>query len=184
MSAVTVLLIAVGLAMDAFAVSVASGTTIKRRHLRNAVKFGFFFGSFQMIMPLIGWTAGSGLRNLVTGVDHWIVFGLLAFIGGKMMYESFNLDKAEDSPVFGPGRMLLLSIATSIDALTVGLSFAFLAVSIVAPVFIIGAVTFVLSFLGVFLGNTVGHFFERKLEFAGGLILMGIGLKILLEHLL
>lgn len=183
MDYLAVYLIALGLAMDAFAVSIASGVVIKRRQLQNAFKFGIFFGSFQMIMPVLGWAAGVGLKDFIAGIDHWVAFGLLVFIGGKIIYESFRLERTEEARVFGFREMLLLAVATSIDALAIGLSFAFLDISIVAPVLIIGAVTFTLSFLGVFLGSTVGHFFERKLEVAGGLVLIGIGIKILLEHL-
>jgi manganese efflux pump family protein len=184
MSAVTIILIALGLAMDAFAVSVASGITIKRQKVRSAFKFGMYFGSFQMIMPVAGWLAGVNIQAAIAGIDHWIAFALLAFIGCKMVYESFKLEEKEEAVSHGLKVMLFLSVATSIDALAVGLSFAFLEISIVTPVIIIGVVTFVLSFIGVFVGNTIGHFFEKKLEALGGLILIGIGIKILLEHLL
>jgi putative Mn2+ efflux pump MntP len=177
------LLIALGLAMDAFAVSVAGGVVIRRNKLKSALKFGSFFGSFQMVMPVIGWMAGLRLKGFITGIDHWAAFGLLAFIGGKMIYGSRKIDEEERQASFGLKEMIVLSVATSIDALAAGLSFAFLQVSIVLPVAVIGAVTFSLSFLGVMIGNTAGHFFERKLEAAGGLILIAIGVKILMEHL-
>ncbi|MFA5147815.1 MAG: manganese efflux pump MntP family protein [Candidatus Omnitrophota bacterium] len=183
MSASAIFLIALGLAMDAFAVSVAGGVVIKRNKLKSALKFGSFFGSFQMVMPAIGWMAGVRLKGFLAGIDHWVAFGLLAFIGGKMIYGSWKIDEEERQASFGLKEMLVLSVATSIDALAAGFSFAFLQVSIVLPVIVIGAVTFLLSFLGVVIGNTAGHFFERKLEAAGGLILMAIGIKILMEHL-
>lgn len=184
MSLIAIILIAVGLAMDAFAVSVASGITIKRQRTRSALKFGIFFGSFQVIMPIAGWLAGIKLKDFITSVDHWIAFSLLAFIGCKMIYESFKLEEKEKVASGGLKVMLLLSVATSIDALAVGLSFAFLGISIAAPVIIIGLVTFTLSFLGIFIGSTFGHFLEKRLEALGGFILIGIGIKILLEHLL
>ena len=184
MNGVTISLIALGLAMDAFAVSVARGITIKRQRARSAFKFGMFFGSFQMIMPVAGWLAGVRLHSLIANIDHWIAFVLLAFIGCRMIYESFKPEEKTEAASHGIKVMLFLSVATSIDALAVGLSFAFLEISIVTPVIIIGIVTFALSFIGIFIGNTIGHFFEKKLEVLGGLILIGIGIKILLEHLL
>jgi putative Mn2+ efflux pump MntP len=182
-SVVSVFGIAVGLAMDAFAVSVASGAVIKRRRLHNAARFGLFFGGFQMAMPVIGWVLGVNFRKFVGGVDHWVAFGLLAFIGFRMIYNSFKIDGPKADCTFGPERMVLLSIATSIDALAVGISFAFLDISIAAPVAIIGAVAFIFSFAGVLIGASAGNFFENKLEAAGGIILIVIGIKILLEHL-
>ncbi|HPN66894.1 MAG TPA: manganese efflux pump MntP family protein [Candidatus Omnitrophota bacterium] len=183
MSASAILFIALGLAMDAFAVSVAGGVAIKRHKLKSALKFGAYFGSFQMAMPVIGWATGFRLKGFITGIDHWVAFGLLAFIGGKMIYESLRIGEEEKLPSFGHRQMLVLSVTTSIDALAAGLSFAFLQVPIILPVLVIGAVTFSLSFIGVVIGNTAGHFFEKKLEAAGGFILIAIGIKILLEHL-
>jgi len=181
---ITIILIAFGLAMDAFAVSVTSGITIKELKIRNALKIALFFGLFQAVMPVIGWLAGLSLRALISSIDHWIAFGLLFIVGCKMIYESFNL--ASDKRTINPLDvyiLLMLSLATSIDALAVGVSFAFLKVSIATPVIIIGVVTFGLSFLGVYIGDRFGHFFEKKIEIAGGLILIGIGIKILIEHL-
>jgi putative Mn2+ efflux pump MntP len=175
MDVTTILLIAVGLSMDAFAVSITSGITIKDQRLNHAFRIGLFFGSFQALMPLIGWLAGLSLRDLISGVDHWVAFGLLSLIGGKMVYEATKI---------GVFALLILSIATSIDALAVGLSFAFLKISIATPIIVIGLVTFILSFLGVLVGNKLGHFFEKKMEVVGGLVLIGIGVKILIEHLL
>jgi len=182
-----ILLIAVGLAMDAFAVSVANGiTTTKQDRTGNALKMATFFGSFQAFMPVIGWSVGLLLLNLISGIDHWVAFGLLAFIGGRMIYEAVARNgKGEKTTTLSVHVLLMLSIATSIDALAVGVSFAFLQVaSILVPVLVIGGVTFLLSFSGAFLGYRLGRFFGREIEVTGGLILIGIGLKILIEHLL
>jgi putative Mn2+ efflux pump MntP len=184
MSTLTVLLIALGLAMDAFAVSVASGATERKLNIRYAVRLAAFFGGFQAVMPLIGWLAGLSLKDTIGSLDHWVVFGLLGLIGGRMIYESGKL-KSDDKATHTMSIrvLLLLAVATSIDALAVGISFAFLQVSIVTPLVVIGAVTFLLSFVGTYLGNRVGHFFESKIEAFGGLILIGIGVKVLVEHL-
>jgi putative Mn2+ efflux pump MntP len=185
MDVVTVVFIAFGLAMDAFAVSVTSGFAIKKLKVHHALRIAIFFGAFQAIMPAIGWFAGLSLRNLISELDHWIALVLLAAIGGKMIYESFKLesDKKQINPL-RPDVLLMLSIATSIDALVVGVTFAFLNIAIVWPVLIIGLITFVTSFIGVFIGDKFGHIFESKIELVGGLILIAVGLKILLEHLL
>ena len=184
---VEVLLIAVGLAMDAFAVSVANGlTTTKQHRTGNALKMATFFGGFQAFMPVIGWSVGLLLLDFISGIDHWVAFGLLAFIGCRMIYEAVARNgKEKKIAALSIHVLLMLSVATSIDALVVGVSFAFLQVaSILVPVLVIGAVTFLLSFSGAFLGYRLGRFFGREIEVAGGLILIGIGLKILLEHLL
>ncbi len=185
MDVMTVIPIAFGLAMDAFAVSIASGMTFKGEKVTPALKLGLCFGSFQALMPILGWLAGLKLRDLISGVDHWAAFVLLAFIGSKMIYESIKLgeERNERNPL-NPFVLLMLSVATSIDALAVGLSFAFLKISISGPVMIIGVVTFVLSFFGVLIGSRLGHFFEKKMEMLGGLVLIGIGIKILVEHTL
>jgi len=184
MHMMAILLIAFGLAMDAFAVSIANGITIKHQRINNALKIGLFFGSFQAMMPLIGWLAGLRLTDFISGFDHWVAFGLLSLIGGKMIYESTKIGDNKEIRSLNLFALFLLSIATSIDALAVGLSFAFLKISIATPIVVIGIVTFILSFLGVLVGNKLGHFFENKMEFLGGLILIGIGIKILIEHLL
>jgi putative Mn2+ efflux pump MntP len=184
MNMITILFIAFGLAMDAFAVSITNGITIKHQRINNALKIGIFFGSFQALMPLIGWLAGLRLRDFISGFDHWVAFGLLSLIGGKMIYESTKIGDDKEIRSLNLFVLLLLSIATSIDALAVGLSFAFLKISIATPIIVIGIVTFMLSFLGVLVGNRLGHFFEKKMEIVGGLILIGIGIKILIEHLL
>lgn len=179
----TVLLVALGLSMDAFAVAVASGVASRRIEVVNALKIAFFFGGFQAIMPTIGWVAGIGLRGLISGFDHWFAFGLLTIIGLRMIYEAIRRKPPEER--IDPTKffvLLVLAIATSIDALAVGLSLSFLKVSIVMPAVIIGCVTFALSFAGVFIGKFAGHVFERKIEVLGGLILLAIGVRILVEH--
>ena len=171
--------------MDTFAISVASGFTIKRLRIGHALRIALFFGVFQAIMPTIGWLVGLRLQDIISGLDHWIAFILLAVIGLKMIYESFKLQA--DKKQFDPLQfnvLLLLSLATSIDALAVGVTFAFLKIAIISPVLIIGLITFGTSFVGVFIGERFGHIFESKLELIAGLILFAIGLKILLEHLL
>ena len=182
-----ILLIAFGLAMDAFAVSIASGAAMKRFELRDALKMGLFFGGFQAFMPVIGWLAGTGMKSFITGWDHWLAFGLLSLVGGKMIYEALvmneNTEAGGKNCPFDTGVLLVLALATSIDALAVGITFSVLSVSIILPVIVIGLVTFILSAAGVQLGVKGGHFFENKIEIFGGLILIGIGLKILLEHL-
>jgi putative Mn2+ efflux pump MntP len=185
MDILNIILIAFGLAMDAFAVSITSGLTIKNLRVKHAFRIALFFGLFQASMPLIGWLAGISLRDFIASIDHWVAFILLSCIGCKMIYESIRMDYTErrTNPL-NIYILLLLSIATSIDALAVGISFAILTISIVTPVIIIGVITFVLSFIGVFIGNKKGHFFEGKIEILGGIILIGIGIKILIEHLI
>ena len=185
MDLMTIIIIAFGLAMDAFAVSITSGIAIKKLKMNNALVIALFFGTFQAIMPVVGWLAELSLRSFIAEIDHWIAFGLLSFIGCKMIYESIAVQSNEKR--INPLNiyvLFMLSVATSIDALAVGVSFAFLKISIATPVMVIGTITFGLSFLGVFVGNRIGHFFENKIEIAGGLILIGIGVKILIEHLI
>lgn len=180
----TVTLIAVGLAMDCFAVAITSGIAIKQLKINHALQIALFFGGFQALMPILGWLAGVELRDFISNIDHWIAFGLLSAIGLKMIYESRKLP--EDKSNLNPLNfyvLSMLSIATSIDALAIGVSFAFLKIPLISSVVIIGTITFIISFIGVFVGNRTGHFFENKIEFAGGLILIGIGLKILIGHL-
>ncbi|HTY44683.1 MAG TPA: manganese efflux pump MntP family protein [Patescibacteria group bacterium] len=186
MHIVTVILIAAGLAMDAFAVAITSGLAMKCFNPGNALKLAASFGAFQACMPMAGWLAGTALRNWISAVDHWVAFVILSAVGGKMIIESFKL-KAEDPADSAACRMsvpwlLTVSVATSIDALAVGVSLSFLSVPIITPALVIGMVTFAISFVGVYIGNRVGHFFENKIEVLGGLILIVIGAKILLEH--
>lgn len=178
-------LLGVGLAMDAFSVSVSDGILLGRAKLRHALKIAFFFGVFQFIMPVIGYAAGSTFAGIIEAFDHWVAFMLLALIGGKMIYEAVTGEK-EQEDVKNPlafKTLLLLAIATSIDALAVGVTFA----TISSPVFlssaIIGVVTFFISAAGVMLGSKCGDLFGNKAEIAGGVILILIGLKILIEHL-
>ena len=185
MDIATILVIALGLAMDAFAVSIAHGMTLKTLKNGNTLKMAAFFGSFQAFMPVLGWFAGLSLLDLISGVDHWVAFGLLCFIGCKMIYESFKMTPSEKKQrKLTLSVLLVLSVATSVDALAVGLSFAFLKIAIATPIVIIGSVTFALSFLGVTFGNKIGKFFENKIEIVGGLVLIAIGIKILFEHTL
>jgi putative Mn2+ efflux pump MntP len=170
--------------MDCLAVSVSSGFAIRNLHIGHALQIALFFGFFQALMPIIGWLAGLSLKGFVMEVDHWLAFALLGSIGAKMIYEArkMDLEKKETDPL-NLYVLLMLSVATSIDALAVGVTFAFLNVSILFVVVIIGLVTFVISLIGVFVGNRVGHFFEKKMETIGGFLLIGIGTKILIEHL-
>ncbi len=188
MDALTILLIAVGLAMDAFAVSIANGMTITSNRRRSALLTAAFFASFQMGMPLIGWAIGLTLADIISAFDHWIAFGLLAFIGAKMIYEGIKKDEDRDSPAdLKLHALLILSVATSIDALMVGFSFAFLGIlqtSIVLPIAVIGTITFGLSLVGFYFGCGLGKRFGHRIEIVGGLVLIAIGLRILLEHLL
>lgn len=183
MDLLTVFLIAVGLAMDALAVSVARGMVVRRDRLKEAVMLAALFGGFQALMPVIGWLAGVSFRDLIAGIDHWIAFALLAFIGGKMIYDAVwgEEDEGADLTVL---TALTLAVATSIDALMVGLSFAFLETSILVPVAVIGAVTFVLCFGGFVFGSRLGRLFGGKIRIVGGIILIIIGVRILAEHLL
>ncbi|MEM2920896.1 MAG: manganese efflux pump MntP family protein [Candidatus Bathyarchaeia archaeon] len=176
-------LVAVSLAMDAFSVSIAHGLVNRSFKSINAMKLGISFGLFQTFMPILGWLAGINVVELISGFDHWVAFGLLAFIGARMIYESVR-----DRPVklvnsLTVGALLLLSIATSIDALAVGLSLSFLRVPILAPAALAGITTFSLSFLGVYFGSRFGRLLGNKVELIGGAILLCIGLRILLEHL-
>lgn len=185
MGFVELFLIGVGLAMDAFAVSVCKGLGMKKLDKKGTFLIALFFGGFQALMPLIGWLLGKQFESYITSIDHWIAFVLLAFIGGKMIYEALSDKEAEVAVTFKIDikELVMLAVATSIDALAVGITFAFLQVNIWEAVSIIGIVTFVLSAVGVFIGYKFGSKFEKKAEIAGGVILILIGLKILLEHL-
>jgi putative Mn2+ efflux pump MntP len=184
MDILSILLIAVGLAMDAFAVAIVSGLTLTRVRAQNALTVALFFGTFQALMPVIGWLSGNTFKGYIADVDHWVAFGLLTIVGCRMIYESFRFesDKKKIDPE-NTAVLFILAIATSIDALAVGITLSLLDVAIVIPAVIIGTVTFVLSYVGVYIGNKFGHFFERKIELIGGLILIGIGIKILIDHL-
>lgn len=175
-------LIGLGLSMDAFAVSISKGLSMKKMIWRNAVVAGMYFGIFQAAMPLIGYLLGSQFEEKITSIDHWVAFVLLVIIGGNMIKESREEDKKLDES-FRFKTMLLLAVATSIDALAVGITFAFLSVNIYLAIIIIGITTFLVSILGVRIGNLFGSRYRSKAELAGGLILIGMGIKILIEHM-
>lgn len=182
-------LIGVGLAMDAFAVAICKGLCMKKVDGKQTLTIGLFFGGFQALMPMIGWLLGRQFEQYITSIDHWIAFILLGFIGGKMIKEALSKEEeCEACSVEGSKldlkELLLLSIATSIDALTVGITFAFLNYPIVEAIAIIGVLTFFISVGGVYIGNIFGSKYKKKAEFAGGVILIFIGVKILVEHLL
>lgn len=176
-----IFIIAVGLSMDAFAVSICKGLSVKKLKLKHALIAGLYFGGFQMGMPLIGYFLGKQFEWLIIGIDHWIAFVLLGLIGANMIKESFEKDE-ELNAKFNPKTMLPLAVATSIDALAVGVTFACLRVEIISAASLIGVTTFLLSAIGVKIGNVFGCKFESKAKFAGGLVLVLIGTKILLEH--
>lgn len=181
-------LLGVGLSMDAFAVSVCKGLGMRKLNKKQALIIGLYFGGFQALMPFVGWLLGSQFQKYITSIDHWIAFILLGFIGGKMMIEAVREWNEEevvnvmDAPI-DHKNMLVLAVATSIDALTVGITFAFLGTPIVEAITIIGITTMVISIAGVVVGNFFGSRYKSKAEFIGGLILVLLGLKILLEHL-
>ncbi len=183
MDLLTIVLIAVGLAMDAFAVSIAKGITVTYSRRKTALILASFFGGFQMLMPVIGWFAGLRLKDIIMGVDHWIAFGLLTLIGTKMIYDAAKKDNGKQEETVKLSSVLTLAVATSIDALMVGLSFAFLQTSILKPILIIGGITFGLTIIGFFFGCTIGKLFGSRVKILGGIILILIGLRILIEHL-
>ena len=182
MSIVELALIAVGLSMDAFAVSVCKGLSVSRAEGRHALCVGLYFGGFQALMPLIGFLLGKQFESLITSVDHWIAFVLLAFIGGNMIRESFGKEETLDAS-FSVKAMLPLALATSIDALAMGVTFAFLQVDILPAVLLIGGITCTLSAVGLKVGNLFGARCKAVAERVGGALLVLMGLKILLEHL-
>lgn len=178
-----IILIAVGLAMDAFAVSISAGTSGTVKELRSSVRLSFHLGLFQFLMPVIGWFLGSSVQAYVESIDHWVALLLLSYIGIKMIIESMkNGDVQRSDPTKG-SNLVILSVATSIDALAVGFSLALLGVDIWYPGVIIGIITAVLSFTGIKLGARLGKTFGKRMEFVGGIILIAIGLKILIDHL-
>ena len=184
MGFVELFLIGVGLSMDAFAVSICKGLNMKKINYKHALIIGGFFGGFQAFMPFLGWALGSQFEQYIESIDHWIAFILLAFIGGKMVYESIKGGDDEESShedKLDLKELFILAVATSIDALAAGVTFAFLEVSIVPSITLIGITTFVISVGGVVIGNRFGSKYKNKAEIAGGIILILIGLKILLE---
>lgn len=176
-------LIAVGLSMDAFAVSVCKGLSVQKLEPKHVLMAGLWFGGFQALMPAIGYLLGHQFEHLIVSIDHWIAFALLLFIGGNMIKEALGDDDEELDDDFSVKAMFLLAVATSIDALAMGVTFAFLRVNILAAVLFIGCITFLCSAAGVKIGNVFGMRFKSKAELAGGVILILMGCKILLEHL-
>jgi len=184
MDLVTLFGLALALAMDAFAVALAASTTLPRLTGRHLFRLGWHFGLFQALMPIIGWLAGLTIQKWIVSIDHWIAFGLLGFIGSRMIWEAFHHDPEQESgdPTRGL-TMVMLSIATSIDALAVGLTLAMLGISIWFPALIIGLVAGTLTVVGMLLGKRLGDRWGQPVEVVGGLVLLAIGSKILVEHL-
>lgn len=183
MGLIELFLIAVGLSMDAFAVSVCKGLAMPKCTFKKAAIVGLWFGGFQALMPAIGYILGAQFQETIASIDHWIAFVLLALIGGNMIHEALDNDEEEADASLDVKAMFLLAVATSIDALAIGITFAFLKVNIIPAVCFIGIVTFIISFAGVKIGNVFGARYKNKAEIVGGVILILLGLKILLEHL-
>ncbi|MBP1889604.1 putative Mn2+ efflux pump MntP [Clostridium moniliforme] len=200
MNLLSIFMTSIGLSMDAFAVALAKGMTLKKHIWKNALKISFLFGGFQALMPLIGWIAARKFRGYIESFDHWIAFILLGAIGGKMIYESINskkeccvnntkemeeicMESLEDNEEFSIKNLTILAIATSIDALAVGVSFAFLNINIIPSIIMIGCVTFILCLIAVFVGKKLGCILQTYAEIVGGIILIIIGINILLEHI-
>lgn len=183
MGLIELVLIAVGLSMDAFAVSVCKGLAMPKCTFKKAAIVGLWFGGFQALMPAIGYVLGAQFQETIASIDHWIAFVLLALIGGNMIHEALDNDEEEADASLDVKTMFLLAVATSIDALAIGITFAFLKVNIIPAVCFIGIVTFIISFAGVKIGNVFGARYKNKAEIVGGVILILLGLKILLEHL-
>jgi len=186
MSIFLILGIAFALAMDAFAVSLGMSTGLKGTTRIQTLRVAFHFGLFQFLMPILGWSVGQSVQKYIQAFDHWVAFGLLLFIGGKMIYESFGFRKKEKRYASDPTKgfsILLLSVATSIDALAVGLSLALLGVGIIYPAIVIGLVAFILTVIGMKMGSLLGNLVKKRGELLGGIILIIIGLVILFEHL-
>ena len=177
----TLLLMGVGLAMDAFAVSICKGLSMRKVNKKQCLVIGLFFGGFQALMPFIGWVLGSQFEQYITSIDHWIAFILLAFIGINMIKESFEEEKQNDD--FSWKTMLMLAIATAIDALAVGVTFSFESINIFMAISIIGLTTFIIASAGVYIGHVFGNKYEQKAQITGGIILILIGIKILIEGL-
>lgn len=183
MSLISLFIIAVGLSMDAFAVSICKGLAMQKINLRKAGIVGLWFGGFQALMPFIGYLLGSQFEQYITAIDHWIAFVLLGLIGASMIKEALSKEEECANDSLDCKTMFLLAVATSIDALAVGVTFAFLQVEIIPAVSFIGIITFTLSVVGVKVGNIFGTRYKSKAELAGGIILIVMGIKILLEHL-
>ena len=187
MEIITAILLAVGLSMDALAVSISNGLCYAPIDRKKALLIGLYFGGFQCLMPLIGWFLGKSVRSYISVIDHWIAFALLLYIGGSMSYSALKNGAGDEPPcdrTLTHKRLLLQAVATSIDALAAGISLAFLELNVFVSVSIIGVVTFVLSVSGALLGKRLGKLFRKRAEIVGGLILIALGIKILIEHLL
>lgn len=178
-----IIVIAIGLAMDAFAVSICKGLSMRKMNWKKGIIIGLYFGIFQGVMPLLGYLLGVGFKDKVEGIDHWIAFILLLAIGINMIKEAFSEEDECTNDSINFKEMVVLAIATSIDALAVGITMAFLNVNIMISILIITAITFIISIIGVKIGNIFGDKYEKKAEFSGGIILILMGIKILLEHL-
>lgn len=183
MGILEIFLIGVGLSMDAFAVSVCKGLSMKKLDWKKAIIIALYFGVFQALMPVIGYLLGTTFESLVTQIDHWIAFILLGIIGANMIKEALGKESENSNDKVDFKTMIVLAIATSIDALAIGITFAFFKTKLLSSVAIIGVITFVLSLVGVKIGNKFGDKYEKKAEFLGGVILILIGVKILIEHL-
>ena len=183
MNTIEILLIGISLAMDAFAVAICKGLALKKINIKNCIIVGIYFGLFQGIMPIIGFILGISFQEIITKVDHWIAFVFLSVLGINMIKDSLSKEHEALDNLVNFKTMFGLSIATSIDALAIGITFAFLNVNIISSSIIITITTFIISIIGVIIGNKVGNKFEKKAEFLGGIILLIIGIKILLEHL-
>jgi putative Mn2+ efflux pump MntP len=184
MNLISIIIIAIGLAMDAFAMAISCGLYLVKPKYQNAIRIALYFAVFQIFMPVLGWFLGDIFQGRIAHFDHWLAFGILLLIGIHMIYQSFQTS-VEYKP-FNPSKpstLLGLAIVTSIDAFAVGVSFAFLGVHILEPVLIIGLITFIISSIGVALGDRIGTMFGRKAEIFGGLVLISIGVKILLQDL-
>lgn len=184
MDLITLLGIAFALAMDAFAVALGTGVTLRRLTGRHLFRLGFHFGLFQALMPIVGWLAGKTLVQWMAAWDHWVALALLSLVGGRMIYESFEVDKPSDKDPTRGLTLVMLSVATSIDALAIGFSLSILGVSIWTPAVVIGLVAGVLTIIGMLIGDRVGTRWGSRVEILGGLVLIAIGLKILWEHTL
>ena len=183
MSIVELMILSIGLAMDAFAVAVCKGISMKNMDWKKATIIGLYFGGFQALMPAIGYFLGTTFEHLVTSIDHWIAFVLLSAIGGNMLKESFSKEENDNNDSIAFRVMIILAIATSIDALAVGITFAFFNINLILAVSLIGITSFILSVIGTKVGNKIGSKYKSKAERVGGLILILLGIKILLEHL-
>ena len=183
MGFIELIILSIGLAMDAFAVAICKGLSMSKMNWKKASIIGLYFGGFQALMPLIGYLLGINFQEKITSIDHWIAFILLGIIGINMIKEAISKDSEKQNDSIKFKDMLILSVATSIDALAVGITFAFLKVNIVLAISLIGIITFIISVAGVKIGNVFGDKYEKKAEFAGGIILILLGTKILLEHL-